>query len=417
MEAVERPVRGRPARQERSLRTRGRIAAAAAAVMAERGLAGLTHRNVAARARTSLAATTYYFATRDDIIAEASGRILDGYIAAFARARTRMQAGPGGPAPFRALMARLAINAAELHRTDALAWCEIILDSARRAETRDLARAWFGRADKAWTDIIGMLRLDAPRTTARSGMEVVIGLVFVVCALGLTAEQVRAVLEDGADPLVVWRPAASPAARDILSEPLGRKAESTRERILSAAIDLLMRDGPGGVSYRTAAEGAGLTLTAPAYYFRSIDELLAAAQSRLFAESKARYRDSVAGVDYSCIELTGLIDLTSVVLLREATEHGAANVAAFSLWLEAARHAAVRPTVWGAVEDQARAWSRLLTPLSAAPRPIDGLLVQCLFLGRLVRILATGADTSDLTAVRGAFAADLAAIAEGRFWI
>jgi AcrR family transcriptional regulator len=225
------------------------------------------------------------------------------------------------------------------------------------------------------------------------------------------------VLEDGADPLVVWRPAGGAPDEAAQPEPAGRKAAATRERILTAAIDLLTEQGPGGVGYRTVAECAGLTITAPAYYFRTIGDLLAAAQTRLFAASKARYRQGVSGADYSAIDLAGLIDLTAVIFLREATEYGAANVAGFSLWLEAARHPALRPTVWSAVEDQSRAWSRLLSRLSPSPRPIDGLLLQCLFLGKLVRITATGAETPDLAAVRGAFARDIAAIIEDRFWL
>ncbi|VDC48760.1 TetR/AcrR family transcriptional regulator [Brevundimonas mediterranea] len=417
METTERPVRGRPARQERSTHTRERIAEAAVRVMAERGLAGLTHRGVAALARTPLAATTYYFETKDDILAEASNRILAGYVAAFRRAEARMRGGPGGPAPFRALTIRLAANAAGPHRTGALAWCEIILDAARREETRALARTWFDRTGEAWSDIARVLGLEEPEHKAGAGVEIVIGLILIACALGLSPEQVRRVLEDGADPLVVWRPAGGAPDEAAQPEPAGRKAAATRERILTAAIDLLTEQGPGGVGYRTVAECAGLTITAPAYYFRTIGDLLAAAQTRLFAASKARYRQGVSGADYSAIDLAGLIDLTAVIFLREATEYGAANVAGFSLWLEAARHPALRPTVWSAVEDQSRAWSRLLSRLSPSPRPIDGLLLQCLFLGKLVRITATGAETPDLAAVRGAFARDIAAIIEDRFWL
>ncbi len=50
---------------------RERIAAAAIAVVAERGVEGVTHRAVAAAAGVPLGSTTYHFATLDELLAEA----------------------------------------------------------------------------------------------------------------------------------------------------------------------------------------------------------------------------------------------------------------------------------------------------------------------------------------------------------
>lgn len=47
---------------------RERIAQAAAAVVAERGVEGLTHRRVAERAQVPLGSTTYYFKTLDELL-------------------------------------------------------------------------------------------------------------------------------------------------------------------------------------------------------------------------------------------------------------------------------------------------------------------------------------------------------------
>ena len=71
-----RTVRGRAAKQERSERTRAAIVAAVISLLAEEGVAGLTHRLVAQRSGASLAATTYYFASMQDMIAEASNELL-----------------------------------------------------------------------------------------------------------------------------------------------------------------------------------------------------------------------------------------------------------------------------------------------------------------------------------------------------
>jgi hypothetical protein len=45
-----------------------------------------------------------------------------------------------------------------------------------------------------------------------------------------------------------------------------------------------------------------------------------------------------------------------------------------------------------------------------------GLMVQCLFLGKLVRSLATRASTGELAGVRGQFAVDFAALQQGEHW-
>ena len=156
--------------------------------------------------------------------------------------------------------------------------------------------------------------------------------------------------------------------------------------------------------------------TAATYYYPSIESLLQAAQVRLFANSKSRYRLVMSGVDPGSIDVERLSDLTATVFVREATEFGRVSLADYPVRLEAARHPSLRPAVWSVVVDQQRAWSRLLRPLTARDRPLDALLMQSLFVGKLVRLLAIGATTLDLSAIRGEFHQDLQAIARGQHW-
>lgn len=410
---MEGALRGRPARQDRSVRTRERLADAAVRVLGDKGLAGLTHRAVATAAGTSLATTTYYFAGRDDLLAEASQATLTAYTAAFERVAERVGEGGDGIESLNVLIARLVAKACGTHRTATLAWCEIILDAGRREQTRDLARAWFEEAEAAWSVVARRLGEADPVDAAKSAIDTVIGLIFIAGACGVDATGARAVLEDGEDPLKLWRPAEAQASDGSEPRPRGPKAEATRERIVLAAIDLLIAHGAGVVGHRTVAERAGLTTSAPAYYFRSIDDLLACAQKRLFEAAKTRYRQGLGGDRSPEATLMGLSDLTTVIFLREATEHAAANIAGFSLWLEAARHPGLRPTVWAAVEDQSRAWAHLIAPLSKTENPLDGLMLQSFFLGKLVRAIATGADTTELAAIRGQFARSLTSTTTG----
>lgn len=409
-----RPARARPIKQDRSAQRQQRIADAAVAVIAQAGIAGVTHRRVAREAGVSLAATTYYYRAKSDIVADASNRLLAGYVDAFRRFLERRPEKPD--LTFRDFAMKLVTNAAGRHRTGSLAWCEIMLDAPRHLETRALARVWFAALGEVWLEIATAFGVPDAEQVVRSAIDIVVGLLFAVLPLGLSEAQAGAVLGGGADPDDAWQPAAEAAAEDALLGRTGRKAEETRERILVAAIDILSAEGAAALTYRTVAARAGLTPAAPTYHFPSADLLLAAAQARLFDASKARYRELMAGVDYNRLDVDRLIDLTTAVFLREATEFGALSLAGAPIWLEAARAPHLRPTIWHALNDQERAWSRLLANLAPGLRPLHALLLQRLFFGKLVRILATGAATADLASVRSEFAYDLRAICQGQHW-
>jgi DNA-binding transcriptional regulator YbjK len=105
---VVRTVHGRSAKQERSERTRNAIVGAVIALLAEQGVAGLTHRLVAQRAGASLAATTYNFASKQDMIAEAANELLRSSLADLSGLIDKTRG--GGEHGFRRLVARVAAN-------------------------------------------------------------------------------------------------------------------------------------------------------------------------------------------------------------------------------------------------------------------------------------------------------------------
>ena len=416
------PRRGCTPQQERSAQRQKLIADAAISIIARDGLANVTHRRVADHAGVSLAATTYYYATKADIIAVASARLLQSYVEAFSRFAARHR--EAAAISFRDFVIKVVINFTGKHRLDTIAWCEIILDGARHPETRALARTWFARLFEVWGEMARVLAADEPEIAARSAIDMVIGLTFVIIPLGLTESQVIAVLQNGGDPNRILRPRGADDPKSDATEAdateaparSARKAEKTRARILAAAIELLIAEGAAGVTYRAISKRAGVSLTAPIYYYPSIESLLQAAQVQLFESSKDRYRAVMSGVDRKSIDIDRLADLTATVFVREATEFGAVSLADFPVRLAAARHPALRATVWGVIEYQNRAWSRVLGPLSDRPRALDALLVQSLFAGKLVRLLAIDATTLDLSVVRAEFHHDLQALARGRHW-
>ncbi|MFV3077379.1 TetR/AcrR family transcriptional regulator [Niveispirillum fermenti] len=405
------PPRRRGEKQERSLARRARLADAIVQVLASHGVAGLTHRLVAQAAGVSLAATTYYFDSKFDMVAVASNLTLAGYAETFRRVARSRQLSMGD------YVTRLVGNAAERDRARATCWAEVMLDAPRHQESLELSRRWFAELGDIWLDIARAC--DAPPPAARSAIDTSIGLLLVMLALGLTEAQIGAVLLEGKDALDAWAPTLPAAGGQPVAAPAKptRKSAGTRERIIAAAIQILIAEGPAAVTYRTIAQQAGLTLAGPAYHFPTVEGLLGAAQERLFEESKQRYRTVVASMDDGPFDLERLIDRTAAVFLREATEHAGRNLASYAVWLQAARRPELRPMVWSAIADQIRAWHRVFVRLGGSPTPLEALLPQCMFIGKMIRLLATGSALADLENARRDFAFDLSSLAGQRFWL
>ena len=410
------PGRRQESRQDRTELRRGEIAQAAVELLAEHGVAGVTHRMVASRAGVPLAATTYHFGSKFDIIAEASRRILQGSLETLRSAARRCEAEAKGQGRLRALTVDLICHAASRDRVQAICWAEIMLDAARHDQSRALTHQWFDEVSNICLQRCKLEDPERPAKTARSAMDLVIGLMLVTTALGLSPDQISKVLEGGANPLDVW---AVPPLDPYLPEAPRRtssKAAATHDRILRAAIDALIEQGPAAASYRAVAARAGLAPAGPYYHFPTINGLLAAAQRMLFEESKRRYRSAAAQVSGD-LTAERLIDRTAIVLVREATEFAASSIASYAIWLQAARDPELRPMVWSAIADQYAAWRRLLAQLQPDQRSIDALVLLGLFVGKHVRILSAGSQIDDLAMIRSELARDIALVLSGRFWL
>ena len=386
---------------KRSQHKREIIADSVITVLAESGISGLTHRRVARAAGISLSATTYHYATKADMLAEASRNLLAGYLSAFRRSAQDHRQGKGRDSSPQDFMTRLLVNATGRHRRESLAWCEIILDAARSPEGHQLARHWFEELHKAWSDLFRAFGADCDDVDVQIAIDTVIGLMFIALPLNLKPAQVAEIRSNAwsealeASAVITSRPADA-------DRPLGKKAETTRSRIVEGAIKILKQSGVASVSYRAVAEESGVALTAPAYYFGSIETLIRVAEVELFRESKARYRQMLSVANLSQPSAETLADLTAAILVREATEFRLASIAHYSVWLAAARIEALRPAVASAVIDQIHAWERRIDHIRVAG-PGDGTYLQALFVGQLIRSLACGAPLTVMADMRGQF--------------
>lgn len=136
--------------QRRGRERRAALLAAAAALLAEGGFAAVSHRAVAERAGLPLAATTYYFASRDDLTAAAFEKVMHDELA---RLRTLLTPAPaggdGGAAAGRAAVSRARTLVGALvpddpaERRYQLAMYELYVQAGRGdGRLRELARTW-----------------------------------------------------------------------------------------------------------------------------------------------------------------------------------------------------------------------------------------------------------------------------------
>ena len=159
---------------------RDALVEAAAALLLEQGFGAVSHRAVATRAGLPLAATTYYFASLDDLLGQAASRLGEAHAA---RARILVERLPARSLGADAT-ARRIVNLVLPDDDDLTAWYERYLEAGRAPVLRTIVMAWNSE-----------LRAHLVTVLTRTGHEVEPDLVLaVVDGFVLTA------LAEGSDP-------------------------------------------------------------------------------------------------------------------------------------------------------------------------------------------------------------------------
>ena len=168
----ERPLRGEA--------RRGLLLEAALRVIAAEGPAALTHRRVAAEAGLPLAATTYWFASKDELLVEAyrmaAARDVD-RIEELAAATRGLDADRLGAA-----LADLIATELTQHRATLMASYALWLESARRPKLREVERSWTDAYVATVATILERAGTPAPRDAARILVSAIDGLVLAELA-------------------------------------------------------------------------------------------------------------------------------------------------------------------------------------------------------------------------------------------
>lgn len=173
-------------RQDRSEETRDRILAAVVELIAERGLAGVSHRAVAERAGVTLSATSYYFGSKAELeraaLAEHYRRRLEDY-----RRTAELLAGMDSSPD------QLVDAAVELFTgsdmTMLLSHFEVFLNSARRADVRALLAPTLDAMRELLMVAIEPLDLPDPTAAATAITAVIEGVELRRVALGIDGRE------------------------------------------------------------------------------------------------------------------------------------------------------------------------------------------------------------------------------------
>ncbi|MEU4190588.1 TetR family transcriptional regulator [Kribbella sp. NPDC026611] len=130
---VRRVVDGR---RQRGEQRRDQLLHATLAVIERDGVAGVSHRAVAAAADVSVASITYHFPTLDDLLVAALTWVAEDLAAELDGWASELGAQPADE------LARLVEHSVVRRRGRTLALYELYLYAARRPELREVARAW-----------------------------------------------------------------------------------------------------------------------------------------------------------------------------------------------------------------------------------------------------------------------------------
>lgn len=128
------------------------------------------------------------------------------------------------------------------------------------------------------------------------------------------------------------------------------RGAARRAALVTAAADLVDADGPAAVSHRAVAAGAGVPLAATTYYFRDLDDLVAAGVELGCRREQETAAAGLADLPHrrrSAAATAGLV-VDTVLTAQRTTD--AQLYAYYERWLASGRHPAARPALQAARE-------------------------------------------------------------------
>lgn len=192
---------------------REQLVTAAAALLVERGITGLTHRAVALRAELPLATTTYHFATLEDLTHDALARVTETWRRSahglVTRLPERLDPAEVARAVFEVATARPA-EVTVTHVGGVVAMYERYLEAGRHPRLRTVVHDYNETLLELVQTVLGRGGLPADRETAQLALATVDGAAIYAIAEGVSpaepalrvlAHLLRALGRPAADPV------------------------------------------------------------------------------------------------------------------------------------------------------------------------------------------------------------------------
>jgi DNA-binding transcriptional regulator YbjK len=158
-------------------------------VIGRGGIAAVDHRAVAAEAGVALGSTTYYFASKEDMVAQALAHVAATEVERLGDAARRLVVGREAGA--RADLADELLELWTADRVVLMAQFELYLESGRRDDLRPSAAAWEHACRDLLERVLEQLGAPDPRLRARLLCAGLDGLVLEHVATGSTRAELR----------------------------------------------------------------------------------------------------------------------------------------------------------------------------------------------------------------------------------
>lgn len=169
-------------RSEQGAERRAKILAATVELLTRDGLGAVTHRAVAREAEVPLAATTYYFSSKDELLTEALRMLIASEVEMLVARSTELGKTIRSAPELAVALADAVTPADEDERRTLLAKFEVYLEAARRPRLRDPVAEWNATFVGLATEALRAAGAREPERTAPLMVAAIDG----VLTLGLT---------------------------------------------------------------------------------------------------------------------------------------------------------------------------------------------------------------------------------------
>jgi DNA-binding transcriptional regulator YbjK len=159
------PATAAPGRSEQGAERRAAILAATVQLLVREGLAAVTHRAVAREAGVPLAATTYYFDSKDELVGEALAILVADEITRVSERAAELGDDISSPSRSAAAVAEVLFPDAEA-AGGLLAKFEVYLEAARRPGLRATAAHWQSEFTKLSEGALSLAGASDPKRLA-----------------------------------------------------------------------------------------------------------------------------------------------------------------------------------------------------------------------------------------------------------